>query len=119
MPERDIELDTPKDQKRRTLPVPRFVVDELAKYVEGKGPDELVFTNSAGGCSTTRTFAATSFNQAARSIGLHGFTPHDIRHTTASLAVGAGANVKALQRLLGHASASMTLDVTARSLTLT
>jgi class 3 adenylate cyclase len=38
-------------------------------------------------------------------------TPHDLRHTAASLAVSAGANVKALQRMLGHAKASMTLDV--------
>jgi integrase len=37
--------------------------------------------------------------------------PHDLRHTAASLAVSAGANVKALQRMLGHARASMTLDV--------
>ena len=36
---------------------------------------------------------------------------HDLRHTAASLAVSAGANVKAVQRMLGHASASMTLDV--------
>lgn len=33
------------------------------------------------------------------------------RHTAASLAVSAGANVKAVQRMLGHASAAMTLDV--------
>jgi integrase len=39
------------------------------------------------------------------------FTPHDLRHTAASLAVSAGANVKAVQRMLGHAKASMTLDV--------
>jgi hypothetical protein len=32
------------------------------------------------------------------------------RHTAASLAVSAGANVKAVQRMLGHASAAMTLD---------
>jgi integrase len=40
-------------------------------------------------------------------------TPHDLRHTAASLAVSAGANVKAVQRMLGHAKASMTLDVNA------
>jgi len=34
----------------------------------------------------------------------------DLRHTAASLAISAGANVKAVQRMLGHASASMTLD---------
>ena len=38
-------------------------------------------------------------------------TPHDLRHTAASLAVSARANVKAVQRMLGHAKASMTLDV--------
>jgi integrase len=34
-----------------------------------------------------------------------------LRHTAASLAISAGANVKAVQRMLGHAKASMTLDV--------
>lgn len=38
-------------------------------------------------------------------------TPHDLRHTAASLAVSAGGNVKAIQRMLGHSSAAMTLDV--------
>lgn len=37
-------------------------------------------------------------------------TPHDLKHTAASLAVSAGANIKALQRMLGHKSAAMTLD---------
>ncbi|EFT84115.1 hypothetical protein HMPREF0620_1120 [Parascardovia denticolens DSM 10105 = JCM 12538] len=36
---------------------------------------------------------------------------HDLRHTAASLMVAAGANVKVVQRMLGHASAAMTLDV--------
>jgi integrase len=37
-------------------------------------------------------------------------TPHDLRHTAASLAVSAGANVNAVQKILGHAGAAMTLD---------
>ena len=37
-------------------------------------------------------------------------TRHDSRHTAASLTVSAGTNIKALQRMLGHASASMTSD---------
>ena len=32
-------------------------------------------------------------------------------HTAASLAISAGANPKVVQRMLGHASAAMTLDV--------
>jgi integrase len=50
------------------------------------------------------------FLPAAAAVGLAGVAPHDLRHTAASLAA-AGANVKAVQRMLGHASASMTLDV--------
>jgi integrase len=38
-------------------------------------------------------------------------TPHDLRHTATSLAVSAGSKVKAVQRMLGHVKASMTLDV--------
>ena len=34
-----------------------------------------------------------------------------INHRAASLAISAGANVKAAQRMLGHASAAMTVDV--------
>jgi integrase len=37
-------------------------------------------------------------------------TIHDLRQTAASLAISAGADVKAVQRMLGHASAAMTLD---------
>jgi integrase len=40
-----------------------------------------------------------------------GLSPHELRHTAASLAVSAGANVKAVQPMLGHASAAMTLDI--------
>lgn len=35
---------------------------------------------------------------------------HDLRHTCASLAISAGANVKVAQRLLGHKTAVLTLD---------
>ena len=38
-------------------------------------------------------------------------TIHDMRHTAASLAASAVANVKVLQNMLGHASAAMTLDI--------
>lgn len=38
-------------------------------------------------------------------------TAHSLRHTAASLAISAGANPKVVARMLGHASAAMTLDV--------
>ena len=38
------------------------------------------------------------------------FKLHELRHTAASLAIRSGANVEALQNMLGHASAGLTLD---------
>ena len=56
-------------------------------------------------------FRSRVFKPAAKAIDVPVLTPHDLRRTAASLAVQAGANVKAVQRMLGHASAAMTLDV--------
>ncbi len=50
------------------------------------------------------------FLTALTAAGLPRPTIHDLRHTAASLAVSVGANAKAVQRMLGHASAAMTLD---------
>ncbi|MFI7279857.1 tyrosine-type recombinase/integrase [Micromonospora chersina] len=62
------------------------------------------------GPSRNTNFRSRVFAPAAASVGLAGLTPHDLRHTAASLSVAAGANVQAVQRMLGHASASMTLE---------
>jgi Phage integrase family len=56
-------------------------------------------------------FRRRVFDPAVEAVGLSGLAPSDLRHTAASLAIAAGANVKAVQRMLGHASAAMTLDV--------
>jgi integrase len=50
-------------------------------------------------------------DEPAEIIGQDGLSPHEMRHTAASLAISAGANVKAVQRMLGHVSAAATLDV--------
>ena len=52
-----------------------------------------------------------AFDPAAKKIGVPGLVPHELRHTCASLAISTGANVKAVQTLLGHKSAVMTLDL--------
>ena len=60
-----------------------------------------------GGTSqTSRGWFAGALGRA----GLEPMTVHDLRHTAASPAISAGANVKSVQAMLGHASATMTLD---------
>ncbi|WP_458107454.1 tyrosine-type recombinase/integrase [Arthrobacter sp. R3-55] len=43
--------------------------------------------------------------------GILRIAPRDLRHSAVGLAVSAGASVKAVQKVLGHSSAAMTLDV--------
>jgi integrase len=50
------------------------------------------------------------FAGAVKRAKVQRITPHDLRHTCASLAVSAGVNVLALQRMLGYKSAKVTLD---------
>ena len=102
---------TPKSHHAREVPVPSFVVAMLADAVAGLPADAPLFTGRDGGLLRGNNFRRRSFDRAASSVGLPGLTPHELRHTAASLAVSAGANVKAVQRMLGHASAAMTLDV--------
>jgi integrase len=77
----------------------------------GRKPADLVFTSPKGMVLRNLNFRRGFFDPAALEAGLPGLTPHELRHTTASLAVSVGANVKAVQRMLGHKSAAMTLDV--------
>lgn len=100
----------PKSHAARTVPIPGFLRDGLTVLMAGKGPDDLLFTSPAGAVLRNRNFTQRVLLQASRRAGIEPVTPHDFRHTAASLAIKAGANVKAVQRMLGHGSAALTLD---------
>lgn len=106
-----IALGTTKSNKPRSIPIPRFLLEELAEQVRGKPRDALVFPGPDGDYLRRPNSERGWFRAAARKAGADELTPHDLRHTAASLAVSAGANVKAVQRMLGHESAALTLDV--------
>ena len=67
-------------------------------------------TPFAGGVLRLGTFRRRAVAPAFRRVCLDHLTLDDLRHTAASLAIAAGANVKDFQAMLGHASAAMTLD---------
>jgi integrase len=102
---------SPKARRTRSVPLPRFLRPELATHIAGMDPDDRVFTASRGGPLRNSNFRHYIFDPAVARAGLASLTPHDLRDTAASLAVSAGANVKTVQRMLGHASAAMTLDI--------
>jgi integrase len=101
---------TPKSHEARPVPIHGILLEDLAARVAGKGRDDLVFTTAGGAVLRNRNSRRAWFDHAADEVGEPGLTPHELRHTAASLAVSAGANVKAVQAMLGHASAAMTLE---------
>ena len=108
-----IEVGTPKSHKRRTVPFPRLLETHLRAQADGKAKDDLLFSGISGEyLRRTRVSAGSRswFKTALVAAELGPMTLHDLRHTAASLAISSGANVKAVQRMLGHASAAMTLD---------
>jgi integrase len=104
-------FDTTKTGEERTVPLPRFLAEQITTSFAGKGPDDLVFQGTRGGVLRNGNFNRRTFGPAAIVIGEPRLTPHGLRHTAASLAIAAGGNVKVVQQMLGHATASMTLDL--------
>jgi integrase len=102
----------PKDHERRSVPFPAFLTDELTAAIAGKGRDDLVLWSAAGSVLRVSTWRPRVFNPARDALGedFPKVTPHDLRHTAASLVVSAGGNVLALARMLGHESPKMTLE---------
>ncbi|MBF6412890.1 tyrosine-type recombinase/integrase [Nocardia cyriacigeorgica] len=102
----------PKSHEIRDVPAPRFVLQELQERVKGLSPDDLVFPDLKDSTEYLKRPQSAHgwFVKAVKAAKVQRITPHDLRHTCASLAVSAGANVKALARMLGHADASETLN---------
>lgn len=101
----------PKSHEARWVPIPAFLAADLAELIAGKRPDDLLFTAPGGGVLRNRNARRAWFDQAAVAAGVPGLTPHELRHSAASLAVSAGANVLALAKMLGHADPSVTLRI--------
>lgn len=121
-----IEFGPPKDHERRTVAYPAILDEELRAIVSGRPAGALVFTSPKGHplrhvtwgrryWHPTISVVNAARHAAAEEAGVEvrpfpKVTPHDLRHTAASLAVREGASVVAVQRMLGHADAKMTLN---------
>lgn len=113
---RRVHVGSLKSGHHRTVALSAFVVDELAATCEGKGLDELIWPARDGGYlgppASNKSWLAGAVERCrAADQSFPRITAHALRHTAASLAISAGANPKVVQRMLGHASAAMTLDV--------
>lgn len=107
----DMVIGTPKTHEQRDVPVSKTILRMIPTTL----PEALVWPIPGTGemrrmQKATGWFAGAVSRCMARDESFPRVTPHDLRHTAASLAVASGANVKVVQRMLGHASAAMTLD---------
>lgn len=107
-------ISSPKSSaSRRSVALPGSVADaleaHLAVYAE-LGTEALVFPAPEGGFLRLENFRKRAWTPAVGTAGVAPLRIHDLRHTCATLAIAAGADVKVLQRMLGHASAALTLD---------
>jgi integrase len=116
-----------KTHEARTVRLPRSLAEELGGYLAGRptGRETLVFTAPRGGPLRESKFVPHRFKPAIATANraIAHLDPdarpdplpeelrlYDLRHTAASLMIRQGASVKAVQRQLGHATASITLD---------
>jgi integrase len=96
---------------RRSVAVPATVTGaleaHLSTYAE-PGTEGLVFPAPAGGYLPLENFRKRVWQPAVTTAGLAPLAVHDLRHTCGSLAIAAGADIKVLQRMLGHGFAALT-----------
>lgn len=86
-------------------------MEAIKRQREGRNPEDLVFTSPSD--DRLREQSAKNhgwYARALRDSDVPTLTCHDLRHTAASITISSGANVKAVQRMLGHKNAAMTLD---------
>jgi integrase/recombinase XerD len=104
-----------KGGKDRLVPIGEVAIDWLLRYVEQSRPlllkgraSKLLFVTARGGGLSRQTFWVVVKKLAARAGILAPISPHGLRHAFATHLLNHGADLRALQMLLGHSSLSTT-----------
>lgn len=107
-----IDVDQPKSRAgHRYVPVAGLILPILQRRSSGKPRDALVFGSPSGDYLRVRNWRRRSgFDEATRSMGLE-VTPHDLRRTFGSLARMAGADLRFIQKAMGHESITTTARI--------
>ena len=106
---------TGKGDKERIVPVGQHALNALRAYLEERGvpgDQEPMFLNRLGGRLTARSIQRHLKKQLLQANLLKNATPHALRHSFATHLLDGGADLRAIQELLGHASLSTTQKYT-------
>ena len=104
-----------KGGKERIVPVGSFAREVLAAYLQERGnpaPGAPLILNARGGRLTRRSVARIVDAHMLLIATMRKVSPHTLRHTFATHLLEGGADLRAIQELLGHASLSTTQKYT-------
>jgi len=109
-----------KGNKERLVPLGSKASSAIKTYLSQrldlKPKDDYLFVNSRGGRLTTRSIDRIIKKYAAISGIPKNISPHVLRHTFATHLLGGGADLRAIQEMLGHKSLSTTQRYTHTSI---
>ena len=108
----ELYVGTLKNNRARTGPLVLDLVPIVDRWSAGKPPDAWLFNAPQGGPLRESNWKrSVRWSTATSAAGAPGLRVHDLRHTAASIWLAAGADPKVVQRVLGHAAASMAMDL--------
>lgn len=101
-----------KGEKERLVPISKNAVEEIRKYIEGSRKDLNISKESANilflnrrGKKLSRVMIFTIIKGLAQKVGLEKkISPHTFRHSFATHLINGGADLRAVQEMLGHES---------------
>ena len=106
---------TGKGGKERIVPVGSRALEAITAYLDQRSDGttgSALFLNSRGGRINRRSVARTVDAHVLRIAAFKRISPHTLRHTFATHMLEGGADLRAIQELLGHASLSTTQKYT-------
>jgi integrase/recombinase XerC len=104
-----------KGRKERIVPIGRKSHEALLIYLEARGmppEEEPLFLNARGGRLTPRSVQRNLKTRLIKAGVIKDISPHALRHSFATHLLDGGADLRAIQELLGHASLSTTQKYT-------
>ena len=105
-----------KGNKERLVPIGKTAIQQIRSYIENdrchipiqKGSENIVFLNKRG-TALSRVMVFKIIKETAAAAGIHkSVSPHTFRHSFATHLIEGGADLRAVQDMLGHESITTT-----------